>query len=295
MAHFQIDADPSRAKRQLMHAYSLEVSARDIPALSALADRLTAATTLSIPCLPKDDPQARLATARAVHHLGREPMPHLVARRMASLHELESFVQAGVRRCLVLAGDLATPKGPFPDSLSLIETGIFERAGMEVIAVAGHPDSHPVMSRSQCWEVLETKCRRIEARGMKPWIITQFTFDADQVLNWLAELRERGLKHPVRVGVPGPAGVGDLLRYAALCGVSACTSAGSKYGLSLGKLLGTAGPERFVARLSEGLNEAHGEVELHFFPFGGVEQTVRWIEKYRSSAGLRQPIKPLRG
>lgn len=299
MAIFQIAADPKRAHRHLIQAYSLEVSARDIPVLGALTDCLDTATTLSIPCLPRDKDEARLATTRAVHLLGHVPMPHLVARRVASMHELESFVQAavaqaGVTHCLVLAGDLSKPKGPFPDSTSLIETGVFEHAGMQVIAVAGHPDSHPVMSRAQCWEVLERKCSIIEARGMRPWIITQFTFDADLVLNWLVALRERGLDHPVRVGVPGPAGVADLLRYAALCGVSACTSAGSKYGPSLGKLLGTAWPERFVQRLNEGLTEAHGEVRLHFFPFGGAESTLRWIEKHRSSAKPTLPFKPLR-
>ena len=50
-------------------------------------------------------------------------------------------------------------------------------------------------------------------------MITQFGFDAGQVLAWLAELRARGLTVPVRVGVPGPAAVRTLLAAAAKCDV----------------------------------------------------------------------------
>ena len=268
-------------------AYSLEVSAKDIAALSAAAPRILPASTISIPYLPREDNDARLAAARAVRRLGFEPMPHFSARRISSLAEVESFVQravaeAGVERCFVIAGDPSTPVGPFSDSSTLIDTGVFERAGIKVIGVGGHPEGHPVMSTAEQWEVLERKCHNIVKRGMTPLIVTQFAFDADIVLTWLKALRERGIAHRVRVGVPGPASIAVLARYAALCGVSACASMWSKYGISIGKLFGTAGPDRFVERLATGLTEAHGKVSLHFFPFGGIAQSVKWVEQYRS-------------
>ena len=273
----------------ITHAYSLEVSARDMPALSAAALRIAPASTISIPYLPREDDAARLAAARIVRTLGFEPMPHLSARRIASLAGFETFVQravaeAGVERCFVIAGDPSTAMGPFSDSSALIDTGVFERAGMKVIGVGGHPEGHPVMRTAEQWEVLERKCRSIAQRGMTPLIVTQFAFDADIVLTWLNALRARGIEHPVRVGVPGPASIAVLARYAALCGVSACASMWSKYGVSIGKLFGTAGPDAFVERLAAGLTAAHGEVSLHFFPFGGIAQSVKWIEQYRSRA-----------
>ncbi len=276
-----------KSPSHITDAYSLEVSAKDIPALTAAAPRMLPGSTVSIPYLPGQDNDARLAAARAVRALGMVPMPHLSARRIASLAELDSFVQravaeAGVERCFVIAGDPSTPLGPFADSSSLIETGVFERAGIQVVGVGGHPEGHPVMSAADRWEVLERKCRSIGMRGMTPLIVTQFGFDADIVLAWLKTLRERGIEHPVRVGVPGPAGIAVLARYAALCGVSACASMWSKYGISLGKLFGTAGPDVFVDRLAAGLTEEHGEVSLHFFPFGGIAQSVKWIEQYRA-------------
>ncbi|NHQ89167.1 methylenetetrahydrofolate reductase [Janthinobacterium lividum] len=271
----------------ITRSYSLEASTKDIAALSAAAPRILPGSTIAIPYLAREDDDARLAAAWAVRRLGFEPMPHLSARRIASLAGLESFVQraaaeAGVERCFVIAGDPSTPIGPFSDSAALIDTGVFERAGMQVIGVGGHPEGHPVMSKAEQWEVLERKCHSIEKRGMAPLIVTQFAFDADVVLMWLEALRARGINHPVRVGVPGPASIAVLARYAALCGVSACASMWSKYGVSIGKLFGTAGPDLFVERLATGLTEAHGKVSLHFFPFGGIAQSVKWVEQYRS-------------
>ena len=275
----------------ITHAYSLEAGAKDIAALSAAAPRILPATSIAIPYLPREDNDARLAAARAVRTLGFEPMLHFSARRICSLAEFESFVQraateAGVERCFVIAGDPSTAMGPFSDSASLIDTGVFERMGMKVIGVGGHPEGHPVMSAADRWEVLERKCHSIEQRGMAPLIVTQFAFDAQLVLTWLKALRERGIDHPVRVGVPGPASIAVLARYAALCGVSACASMWSKYGVSIGKLFGTAGPDLFVDRLASGLTQAHGKVSLHFFPFGGIAQSVKWIEQYRSRADV---------
>ncbi|MDN2711449.1 methylenetetrahydrofolate reductase [Janthinobacterium sp. SUN118] len=282
-----IDPDMPRPASNIAHAYSLEVSAKDMPALSAAASRIVPASTIAIPYLPREDDAARLAAARIVRTLGFEPMPHFSARRIASLAAFDSFVQravaeAGVERCFVIAGDPSNPMGPFSDSAALIDTGVFERAGIKVIGVGGHPEGHPVMNTAAQWEVLERKCHSIERRGMRPLIVTQFAFDADTVLTWLRALRARGIAHPVRVGVPGPASIAVLARYAALCGVSACASMWSKYGVSIGKLFGTAGPDLFVERLAAGLTTAHGQVSLHFFPFGGIAQSVKWIEQYRS-------------
>lgn len=269
-----------------INAFSLEVSAKAMPALCAEADRIPRGTVISIPWLASEDDDARLAAVRTVRALGFEPMPHLSARRIGSRTALERFLEratseAGVERCLLIAGDLATPAGPFADSASIIETGRLERFGIKVVGIGGHPEGHPAMSGDARWQVLERKCRAIEARRMAPVIVTQFAFDADAVLAWLDALRTRGITVPVLVGVPGPASITRLLRYAAMCGVGASASMLARYGISIGRLLGTAGPEVFVDRLVKGLTRAHGQVSPHLFPFGGVAPSLEWIEQYR--------------
>ncbi|HIE0125002.1 methylenetetrahydrofolate reductase [Stenotrophomonas maltophilia] len=269
-----------------INAFSLEVSAKAMPALRAEASRIPRGTVISIPWLASEDDDARLAAACTVRELGFEPMPHLSARRIGSQAALERFLEraageAGVTRCLLVAGDLATPAGPFADSASIIQTGLLEHFGIKVVGISGHPEGHPVMSADDRWQVLGRKCQAIEARGMAPLVVTQFAFDADTVLAWLDALRARGITVPVLVGVPGPASITRLLRYAAMCGVGASASMLARYGISIGRLLGTAGPEVFVDRLLKGLMDAHGPVSPHFFPFGGIAPSLKWIAQYR--------------
>ncbi len=142
------------------------------------------------------------------------------------------------------------------------------------------------MSVEECWEVLASKCREIESRGMAPLIVTQFGFDPDAFLSWLKELRLRGIDAPVRIGVAGPAGIATLIRFAARCGVAASSAVMSKYGVSLSKLIGSAGPEKLVDTLAENLSPDHGPMRLHFYPFGGLEKTVTWINDYADSHRL---------
>lgn len=95
-------------------------------------------------------------------------------------------------------------------------------------------------------------------------LIEEGTFKNSAFLTDLICGREFGsvFRHQIwsRLGVPGPAGIAVLARYAALCGVSACALMWSKHGVSIGKLFGTAGPDRFVERLNTELTPAHGQV-----------------------------------
>ena len=273
--------------------YSIEVTAKDAETLRAVASRIPSATPVAIAFLPGESLDARVRGAQTVRALGFEPMPHFSARRIGSHAEFEDYLsavvdQAGVRRCFVVAGDPSTPAGPFADSASLIATGAFERSGIRAIGVGGHPEGHPNMTEAECFAVLDGKCREIERRGMAPLIVTQFGFDADAVIGWLGKLRSSGISAPVRLGVPGPAGIKTLMRFAAYCGVGASTAVLRKYGLSLGNLIGTAGPDRFVATLEAALTPDHGPVRLHFYPFGGLVRTLDWIDAYARTTAPEQ-------
>jgi methylenetetrahydrofolate reductase (NADPH) len=267
--------------------FSLEMTARDEASLRDAAPLIPPETPVAITYLPGEELAARVAATIAVRELGFEPMPHFSARRITSPADFEGYLRAvveraGVRRCFIVAGDPPAPQGPYFDTMALIETGAFERAGIQAIGVGGHPEGHPNMTPDQCWQVLETKVRAIEARGMAPLVVTQFGFDPDAFLGWLKDLRARGIDCPVRIGVPGPAGIKRLLAFAARCGVGASASVMKKYGVSIGNLLGTAGPDKLVDAFAAGLGEEHGRVRLHFYPFGGMVKTVEWIRDYNA-------------
>lgn len=281
----------SRPASSAIDGYSIEITAKDADALRSVAPRIPSATPIAIAFLPGETLDARVRAAQTIRALGFEPMPHFSARRIGSGAEFEDYLaavveQAGVQRCFVVAGDPSTPAGPFADSASLIATGAFERSGIRAIGVGGHPEGHPNMTQAECFAVLDGKCHEIARRGMAPLIVTQFGFDAEAVVRWLSELRRRGIDAPVRLGVPGPAGIKTLMRFAALCGVGASTAVLRKYGLSLGNLIGSAGPDRFVAILEAALTSDHGPVRLHFYPFGGLARTLDWIDGYARATGL---------
>ena len=265
--------------------YSLEITAKDIDALREAAPTMAPDTPVAVTFLPGESLEARIAAAKMVRALGFEPMPHFSARRLESGDDFETYLaavvrEADVQRCFVIAGDPPEAAGPYSDSMALIRTGAFERAGIKAIGIGGHPEGHPNMTPDHCFAVLIEKCAEIEQRGMAPLIVTQFSFDAAPVLGWLSDLRQRGIDAPVRIGIPGPAGIKTLMRFAARCGVGASASVLTKYGISITKLIGTAGPDKLVDALASGLGDQHGKVRLHFYPFGGLTKTVEWINDY---------------
>ena len=269
----------------ITEGFSLEMTAKDIAALHEAAPLIPPDTPLSVTFLPGEAQDARVAATIAVRDLGFEPMPHFSARRILSEDDFEGYLhrvvkEAGVTRCFIVAGDPPQGLGPYNDTMALIQTGAFERAGIKAIGIGGHPDGHPVMSKDECWDVLAAKIAEIDARGMAALIVTQFGFDAQAFLDWLVELRQRGIDTPVRIGIPGPAGIKRLLGFAARCGVGASTSVLKKYGISVANLLGTAGPDKLVDAFAKNLGPEHGRVRLHFYPFGGLGNTVRWIAEY---------------
>jgi methylenetetrahydrofolate reductase (NADPH) len=287
MSYAQIHPAWDREPAYITEGYSIEITAKDADALRAVAPTLPPSTPVAVTFLPGETLEARLAAAKAVRDLGLEPMPHFSARRIGSEEEFRTMVErmvreAGVRRCFAIAGDPPEPEGPYADTSALIETGFFEANDIIAIGIAGHPQGHPNMSDEECFEVLEKKCAMIHERGMKPIIVTQFGFDPDAFMAWLKAVRERGIDAPVRLGVPGPTNIKTLLRFAARCGVSASATVMSKYGISLAKLVGTAGPDKMVDAFARGFGREHGRVRLHFYPFGGLAKTVEWVDGYTS-------------
>lgn len=280
-----------KAPAGITDGFSLEMTAKDEGSLRDAAPLIPAGTPVAITYLPGEELTARVAATVAVRELGFEPMPHFSARRITSQDDFAGYLkavveQAGVKRCFIVAGDPPEPQGPYFDTMALIRTGAFERAGVQAIGIGGHPEGHPNMTETQCWDVLEAKVREIEGRGMAALVVTQFSFDPDACLDWLRQLRARGIECPVRMGVPGPAGIKRLLAYAARCGVGASTSVLRKYGISVTNLLGTAGPDKLVGAFAKGLGDEHGRVRLHFYPFGGMTRTLEWIQEYNAKHGI---------
>lgn len=277
---------------ELLADCSLEVAGKDIDGLGRAREVLPPGTQFEMAFVDSEDVTSRMRTARAIIQSGFVPVPVISARRVQSEEVLWQYLAelraAGAsERVVVAGGDPPHPRGPYPDAASVIASGALEQHGVREVSVAGHPGGHPAVSADVLWQAIAAKITALEQRGIRAGVITQFGFDAAQVLAWLADLRARGLAVPVRVGVPGPAAVRTLLSAASKCDVSVSAPVAGEYGFSLDDRTGTAAPDRFIRALAAGYDgRRHGEVKLHFSTFSGVAATAEWVSQFRHGAVL---------
>ena len=86
--------------------------------------------------------------------------------------------------------------------------------------MGGHPSGDPDDPGIDALDAaIERKAAALAQLGLPGTIITQVDFDVDPVLKWVEAVREHGVDLPIRVGVPGPAGVKLLLGFACRLGV----------------------------------------------------------------------------
>ena len=286
-----MNADASTRLSSLLNNYSIEMTAKDVAHLEQAADVIPQGTKIPVTFLPGETFEMRVAAAKRVRELGFLPIPHISARRLSSQEELEGYLadlqrEVGTDHAFVVAGDPPQPMGPYEDALSIIRSGLLAKYGIRRVGISGYPEGHPDIGNEKLWQAMRDKKVAIVERGHDFAVVTQFSFDAEPVLAWLEEVRKAGIEATVRVGVPGPASVKRLLAFAARCGVGASTKVLSKYGISITKLLSTAGPDQIVQDYAAGLDPAkHGDVKLHFYPFGGLRATAEWVRDFRAKNG----------
>ncbi|WP_137681785.1 methylenetetrahydrofolate reductase [Aurantiacibacter suaedae] len=269
----------------MVDGYSLEMTAKEIEGLKEAAPLIRPNTQVAVTFLPGEELSQRVEAAVLVRELGFEPIVHLSARRIESEEQLDWYLgeitrKAGVKRVFIIAGDPPEAEGPYENSLQIIESGLLEKHGITIVGVGGHPEGHPNNSAEELWVWMQKKLDAVRAHGMTPLVVTQFAFDDDAIVEWIGEMRDRGIDVPVRLGVPGPAGIKRLLGFAKRCGVGASASVMKKYGISITNLIGSAGPDKLVGNLEEKLTERHGRVRLHFYPFGALKASAEWINDY---------------
>jgi methylenetetrahydrofolate reductase (NADPH) len=261
---------------------SLELSARDPAEIDACVGLLEPGTAVYISFPPGQTYHGTVALAARLARAGFRPVPHVAARRIASREALEDYLaraagEAGVDSALVIAGDSERPSGAFDSSLALLETGLFQRHGIVHISVAGYPEGHPRIALSALDAALAAKKAFSALAGIDLGIVSQFCFDPHAILSWAARMRDYGL--PVRVGLAGPASLPRLLRFAAMCGIGNSIRALQARPRAITRLMVEAGPEGALRELARSAEPPIAGV--HFFCFGGLIRTARWLRAVR--------------
>jgi methylenetetrahydrofolate reductase (NADPH) len=274
-----------------LRGYSIEVNPSDPKVVDAALARLDPGTEVFLTWIPGANPMDLVGPGARLRRVGLIPMPHVGARHVESAAQLEEFAarlagEAGVDRVLLIAGDRAHPAGPYDCSLAVMQSGVFQKAGINRVAVAGFPEGNPNIPDASLNEVLAAKVNFARGAGLDLSIVTQFCFEPEPIVEWLRGIRARDIHVPVRVGLAGPASLLTLARYAVRCGIGNSLRVLTEKP-SFAKLLSEKGPEPIIRGVAASAGSVHapvlplGVAGLHFFVFGGFNKTVDWINAER--------------
>jgi methylenetetrahydrofolate reductase (NADPH) len=265
--------------------WSIEVTPNGATKIDSFADCLAPGTTVNVTFLPGSDPMDTVAVAQRLHNDGMNPVPHLAARSLKDTDQLDALLsaftqKAGVSEVLVIGGGVDSPVGQFASSIEVLNTGLIQKYAINNIGVAGHPEGSPDISDDEIVEALGLKNDLAGRDGLNLYIETQFCFEADIVLAWEKSIRAAGNNLPIRVGIPGPATIKTLFRFAQVSGIGPSMRFIAKQAKNVAKLMTVQSPHILLDDLAQGMAVDKDCMikHFHFYPFGGFAKTAAYAE-----------------
>ena len=265
--------------------WSIEVTPAGATKIDSFAAVLDEGTTVNVTFLPGSDPLDTIATAKRLADEGMNAVPHIAARSLHNKEQLDDLLrrmtqQANVREVLVIGGGVDSPVGDFDRTMQVLNTGLIQKHNITTIGVSGHPEGSPDISDDQLVEAIMLKNEFARKEGLSLYMETQFCFDAEAVLAWERSIRNAGNRLPVRIGIPGPATIKTLFRFAQISGIGPSMRFIAKQARNVAKLMTVQSPHELLAGLSAGMS-ADEECLLHhfhYYPFGGFAKTAAYAK-----------------
>ncbi|MEC9142868.1 MAG: methylenetetrahydrofolate reductase [Pseudomonadota bacterium] len=263
--------------------WSIEVTPTGAAKIESFRECLAPGTTVNVTFLPGTDPSDTIAVAERLHNDGMRPVPHLAARSLRNADQLDELLTAFTTRCgveevLCIGGGVDNPVGDFSATIEVLESGLIQKHGIRHIGVAGHPEGSPDISDDEVATALSAKNDLAARDGLELYIETQFCFEADIVLDWERRVRGAGNRLPIRIGIPGPATIKTLFRFAQISGIGPSMRFVAKQAKNVAKLMTVQSPHFLIAGLAEGM-AADGDClirHFHYYPFGGFARTAAY-------------------
>ena len=263
--------------------WSIEVTPTGANKIESFRDRLPPGTAVNVTFLPGTDPAETIAVAERLHNDGMRPVPHLAARSLRDADQLDELLTAFTSRCgvdevLCIGGGVEKPVGTFDATIQVLEAGLIQKHGIRSVGVAGHPEGSPDISDEEVAEALAAKNALAARDGLNLYIETQFCFEADIVLDWERRVRAAGNTLPIRIGIPGPATIKTLFRFAQISGIGPSMRFIAKQAKNVAKLMTVQSPHMLIGGLAEGMasDDACLIRHFHYYPFGGFARTAAY-------------------
>ena len=271
---------------QLLSAGSMEISPRELHQAAEVAALRPAGSCVYIPSLPGLPLSRTLAAVAAIRRAGLDAVPHVSARRILNRDEFRDFLKRasaehGVHRVLLLGGDEPRPKGPFQDSLQVLEEGLLRDCGIREIGIAGYPEGHPRIPLNALEKAMERKLALAREQSIGVYVLTQFSFAPARVVEYCSTLARLHSDLPVYVGIAGPTDAVALARFAQRCGVSVSLRALRSLGSGIAQLVANTDPRDQVAAVARynRHREPSNVVGVHLYSFGGAVRTAAWMRE----------------
>ncbi len=268
---------------QLARDASIELNVQDLKHLEASRAFLPPGKRIYISHLPKQSWDETVAACRAVSEAGFDPLPHIPVRLLENAATLDYILDAavnnaGVKEVLLIAGDYPQSLGPYAAVADVLRSGKLQQHGLQRVSLAGHPEGHPKVSLEEVRRAELEKSMLAEQAGLQTTLVTQFFFEGQPFLDWVASSRAAGIRARLVGGLAGPAGIATLFRFAMRCGVGPSIRALGARPSSFIKLLGEHGPESVLRTLATACGAQSTELSgVHMFCFGGYLRTCEWL------------------
>ncbi len=281
-----VDRAAEQAKQQvldLVRDFTIETTPGSAAKIADYREHLRPGTRVAVTFLPGSDFADTVATAKRLQEEGFEPMPHFAARSIPSREALEDYLKAlaavtDLRHAVVLAGGVDTPLGPFDSSMAILETGLFDKYGVNSIGVAGHPEGSPDIGPEALQQAITWKNAFAERSDASFYIATQFCFEAAPIIAWDKAIRAAGNQLPIHIGVPGLATIKTLINHAKACGVGASMRFLTRQARNVARLMTVNTPDRLLLDLAryKAFDPDCGIARVHMYPLGGLKRSAAW-------------------
>ncbi len=268
--------------------FTLELTPKIVMQTSRLGELLDRQHLIYVTYLPTTKASETLDACEHLLAQGFQVRPHIAARSIESDEHCKLIFtrlqELGIRSILLIAGAVKIPKGPYTSTQSLLERHDISAYGIQSISFAGHPEGNPDISSQEIIQAERLKQEFVTKYQLDGSFTTQFCFEALPVLAWIEHLRISEMNLAVNVGIPGVVSTKSLLKHAQACGVGPSINYLLGYRRKFRQLLSLNTPDRLIYDLAM-YKKKNGEntlfKRLHFFPFGGLTNTIAWINHIR--------------
>ena len=232
---------------------------------------------VTVTCSPTRGIESTLLLGEELLARGFRIVPHIAARLVADRAHLDEIVRRlddlGVREIFVIGGDAKKPVGPFSSAVELLSAMADSGHDFEHVGIGGYPEAHPNIDDETLRQTL------LDKRPFATYVVSQMCFDLGAILNWVADIRRRGIGLPVYIGLPGVVERKKLLQISLKIGVGDSARFLTKYTQVLTRFLKPGGysPDELVKNLAPYVEDQdYNLAGFHIYTFNQVESTEEW-------------------